>query len=61
MSNASASKSSTLLQIIAASTGIDSFLLLEDDGFTRLLDKCSHGYTWQDATRLLEDYINENY
>ena len=50
-----------LLGKVSESSGIDSYLLLEDDGFCQKLTEYAHKLTIADGYARLMNYIDENY
>ena len=59
--NVNVMKANTMLGMVEANTTVDRSVLLEDEGFCKLLTACAHQDTVAFGALLLTDYVNENY
>ena len=59
--NVNVMKANAMLGMVEANTTVDRSLLLEDEGFCKLLTVCAHKDTIDFGAVLLTDYVNENY
>ena len=59
--NVNVAKARTILGTVSALSGVDSYLLLDDEKFCTILTKVAHEGTIKEAYDKLLDYIDNNY
>ena len=59
--NVNVSKARTILGMVSSRTGVDSYLLLEDDAFGAMLTDKAHNAPVARAVVELTNYVNANY
>lgn len=59
--NVNVAKARTILGTVSGLSGVDSYLLLDDEEFCTMLTKLAHEATIKEAYDKLLDYVNNNY
>lgn len=59
--NVNVAKANAILGMVSARTAVDSFLLIEDDEFCKLLTLHAHESPTAKAVTILNSYVNEKY